>query len=172
MSNKLNLVAGRTYYLKIDSISVCVKKFNTKKGEMCRHDVTCSDKNGNTEVYEYCIPEETPSGLYVGLMQYIKCLFASDKGAEIEPTEEPVSIHKTPSTQTISAAIINKPDTPKNQYTANISGSSMAFSMAYAKDILVAEKTALKTPITDEDIQRMIGWADTINGAIVDRISF
>lgn len=172
MSNKLNLVTNQVYHLKIDSISACVKKFNTQKGMMCRHDITCSDKKGNVDVYEYCIPEENPSGLYVGLMQYIKCVFANDKGATIEPTEEPGTGYKTPTAQTISGAIVNKPDTPKNQYAANISGSSMAFSMAYAKDLLVAEKAVLKTPVTDEDIQRMIGWADTINGAIVDRISF
>jgi putative component of membrane protein insertase Oxa1/YidC/SpoIIIJ protein YidD len=169
-THTLKLEKDKVYTLRIDEIKENVKCFNTKEGQKCRHDITCSDKHGNSGIFEYCTFTPTADGFNQGAWQLVKCKFASDKGIEVTTVDDaPPQRQEVPYTDT-------KPEAQNsvNAYSVSLHGKSITFATAYAKDILCAE-IATRPPgtvVTEEDIQGMLANAELINNWMTERVKF
>lgn len=175
--------------LKVTSVVEKKKTFQKNGSTHYRHDIYLQDKPGNTSVKEYVTQEETQDKFFPGQWQYVKCLFPNEKGDEIEPWDDqkdaPLkqvreianSLPKGASEDNAPARPQYRPDghgEAKNCYSVKLTGESITFAMAWAKDLKVAEiaKRKAGSKVTDEDLADMARWADVINNNICERISF
>lgn len=181
--SELRLLQPKVYLLKVTEFKPKNKKIPKKDGFMYDlYWVTVEDKNGNSVRCEYAAKEGTCSDCFrVGIFQYVKCLFVSPMGTpEIEPTDEPVKAplvgRETNKVDFGGKVEWTNPQGEKepNAYSVSVSGKSYTFAVAYAKDILCAEQknAPFDSKITDEDIDRMLAWADKINNKMVERMTF
>ncbi len=189
---ELKLEAGKNYQIKTTEIQDGKKDVGAKH----KYYILGADKSGNTFKAEFLCPnfgfasgedrdQAVISEFPIGVMRWIKCWQVSPNlgTPTIEPAEEPGSVLKTAASlvgglqnTSLGAGIKAESQIPyrPNCYSVNISGSSIAFSTSYAKDLLVAE-IGQKLPnyeVTDEDVERMMRWAHVINDKICDRINF
>jgi hypothetical protein len=151
------------------------KSFPKKDGKMYFvYDVCLEDKNGNRAICEYISLRNTQNELHKGVTQYIRCGIFGGKGTpEIEPVEGPNEDSQRTLPQG-EKAITTYKDGAANGFAVPVTGKSMTFAMAWAKDILVAE--IAKQPegyrVTNVDIEKMVRNADLINNALTERIEF
>lgn len=180
----LRLTLGETYNLKVTRVQTDGKFVSTKKkGECWRFFLDLADKKGDSVRAEYLSQDALTTPFIDGVFQYIKCTAVASgfEAYTIEPAEEPTSlssmrreVNSMLSASANSGVSIPDPLPYKpNCHVANIQGTSIAFSMAYAKDILVAEIAARGSAelVTDRDIRRMLGWSQMINEDICDKIN-
>ena len=126
------------------------------------------------------------------IYQYIEVVYLSNKQTPTVQACEPPGMPPKPASPLNAAqALVNtlpatqvgiggKGPDPMNQerqplkncYQLNASGSVMTFATAYAKDLLVAEisKRSFKQ-VCDEDIERMLSWADQIAVGMCEKIA-
>lgn len=197
MNNKtpppLVMVKGQTYQVKVVHVEDSQKEIAGGKKRIYR--IHCHDKKGNAVIAEYLAPTADLTNIQrdmavasefpIDAYRWVVCWQVSPKGTpSIDPAEDPTlagiwnSIKKD--TGNGEPGNTAGPDIPyrPNCYTVQITGSSIAFAMAFAKDLLVAETRANNIEpewageLTDADVDRMIGWADKINRAICDKINF
>lgn len=179
---KLTLKQGETYSLKITGITTDGKCIVTKKrGECFRYFIDLVDKLGNGVRAEYLSPYNDGTPFASDIFQYIKCTAVASgfEAYTIEPGEEPTTLSSMARdvNSIISAKgtpLLNSPEPlpyKPNCHVANIQGTSIAFSMAYAKDILVAEIAASGRLPTKEDVNRMLMWSTMINDHICEKIN-
>jgi len=166
---------GGRYQVKVTDIKVAVKKFNKVNiGDVVRHDIHIEDRAGNTAVCEFISKSEIVTEFAQGVFQWIKCIYPDGDGGTIEPCEppdentrhEPVSPPSSPLPQTYV-------DTPNVDCSAkNVSGSTLAFSVAYAKDIKVAEigNRPPSSKATTDDIEDVLKWAKMINKSLCNNL--
>lgn len=178
---QLILNKGDIVSLKVTNIKNTTKVVNKQTGTFYQYHITMEDKKGDFVMCEYLSPGQDQDKFYLGVMQFIEVKFISQKGTpEIEPCEEPQKVMRTPGQDSprVSAGNTSHVDVPGkknaqvNCASVNATGRGITYSVAYAKDLLVAEITANPRKITDDDIDRMMKWADTINQGICDRINF
>ena len=179
-TNKLQMTEGRIYHVKINVIKEPdgKKEVPTQSGTRYRYLIFGADKKGLSFSGEYlAMPESNPWEEFIeGVMQYVKCTRLSPRGTPtIEPCEEPGSITKMYSELKKTTTDLKKEALPyqPNCYSAQVSGTAICFSMAYAKDLKVAEIAKRESgEVTDQDIEDVCRWAHTINDRMCDRINF
>jgi hypothetical protein len=168
---ELKLLPGQVYHLKVTEFrpkNKTITKQDQKQYELFF--VKVQDDSGKSVLCEFACLEGTckQDTFVVGVKQYIRCGFLSQRGTpEIEPSEEPVKgVQKGPNPGTESEVL--------NSYAVSVMGKSFTFAMGFAKDILCAEigQQEFGTKVTDEHIDRMIGWAERISNAMTERITF
>lgn len=184
---ELKLNKGDIVSLKATKIQRSTKApFQKQDGSTnYQYHITMEDKKGDSVICEYLSQKETQDEFFAGIFQFIEVKFLSQRGTpEIVPSEEPRQIHNSAwleATQRTpgNTSIVDEPlksgntkETASNCYSVPAHGKAITFAMGYAKDIMVAEINANPRKVTDEDIKRMTGWADIINQAICERISF
>lgn len=179
---QLILNKGDIVSLKVTNINPTGKEVKKQTGHFYQYYIAMEDKNGGTVICEYLSPVEYQDRFYHGIMQYIEVKYLSQKGTpEIEPCEEPkkdkwVSLEEIP--RTVNPGNTSHVDEPGkkeagvNCASVNANGRAITYSVAYAKDLLVAEIAANPRQVTDADIDRMMKWANMINTEICDRINF
>ena len=186
MAEKLELQPGQVYSLKVIEVRKRNKQIQKKDQLMYDlYDVFLEGKEGKQVWGEFVTrdPEDVARKTFVvGVIQYIRCGILSKLGTpEIEPAEEPgAGLQQRIKPQTADldksdqTAAQNNPDAPEvNSYSIPVSGKSITFAMGYAKDILIQElANSGAKEATEADLQRMIRNANTINNAIVERVSF
>lgn len=175
----LTIERGQKALVKISKINYCSKTVKFGNVLKCKHDIFIEDKNGNTAVCEHFTEIGEEPTFEVNRYQWVHCVSISPAPyftMDIKPTEppgesrEPVSYQ--PKTTALPTSSTNKEDS--NPYTANGGGKMITFATAYAKDLLAAEVS--KQPegyrITEEDIDRMMGWAAKICAATDELVNF
>lgn len=169
---------NQTMSLKVVSITENAKTFQRGNQTCHRHDIYVVDGKGNTDRFEYINDRPTQEGAFViGVMQYMQCVYPSEKGYEVKPWD-PASIPQPPSHRSTPVPhpprTIDAIDPPQpNCYTIKMSGESITFCMAWAKDLVVAEIEKREDhTVTDADLDRVIKFADKLNEAICDRVAF
>ncbi len=178
----LQLEAGNVYSLKVLEIRKRNKQI-TKKDQLLYdlYDITVQDREGKTANAEYVTREKDASAFVMGVFQYIRCGIVCRGTPEIEPADEPIPgappKGKPTNTETDNPlkGVEEKADinTDGNTYSVPVSGKSITFAMGMAKDILIQElANSGAKEATESDIQRMIRNANTINNAIVERVTF
>lgn len=167
----LLLSPGQVSLLKVTEFrprNKTITKSDQRQYEL--HYVRVQDDSGKSVLCEYAclLGQCRPDAFVVGVKQYIRCGILSGKGTpEIEPSEEPGKAGpKAPGAAGV--------DVPINSYGVKIQGTSFAFAMGFAKDILVAfiGQQQFGYEVKDADIDKMIGWAEKINDAMTSRITF
>jgi hypothetical protein len=182
MPENLIMEKGKTYSVKITEIQ------NGKKqvGGKFRLFVLGHDLKGRTFKAEHLSPilpgitqpedliAVAQGAFTIGIPRIVKCWQVSELGT---PTIDPYDEERI-----ITPPAIQQGDKPPLRYmpnchNANISGSSLAFATAYAKDILCSEIAANGrhqdiTEVKDNDIERMLGWVDKINSFICDKVNY
>lgn len=176
----LTMAQDQVLNLKVQRIHPRVKEVTLQKqGKVWRHDIYLVDKHGNEVKGEYLIPEGNPDKFVEGLYQNVKCLYPDPKGPRIEPYDGELPSQQTPHhRQALPRAASEEIKPPalqqgNNCHNVNLSGKSITFATAYAKDILVAEMRNWKLGrrVSLKDIKRMMGWTDLICVEIADRIN-
>lgn len=189
LANQLQLTPGQVVSLKVIEIRKRNKQILKKdRNYYDLYDIHISNGDGK-EVWAEYVTRDTEDivrkTFITGVFQFIRCGILSGKGTpEIEPSEDPsLGLQQRIKPQNASmdhnannSTVYKDPDftDKENSYSVIVSGRSITFAMGYAKDILVAE-ISLRQPgyvATEEDIQRMIRNANTINDAIVERVTF
>lgn len=176
---------GQVLSLKVINILQNKKQFQKGTKLAYRHDITLQDKEGRILVGEYINDSPAIGDSFIqGVYQYVKIKYTNTQGVEIVPGEAtgaPPSSSRMETAKKIAAAagLVDVPSEksdpqPRNCYSIKIAGESITFSVAYAKDILVAEigRQPAGYKVTAEDIDRMLQMADQINNAICDRLNF
>jgi len=173
----IKMTKGDTLSLTVTNIEYNHHSYNGKSGTKYVHLIHLKDKNGNEDAKEYITetPEMPQDVFYVGIPQLIRCKYNNAKSDEIIPWDE--EVQKMQTARDIAAG---KPQAPGiNQdrpHTSGvkISGESITFCFAYAKDLKVAEISRQPEGyrITDEDIEWIIKTANKLDGAIIEKITF
>jgi hypothetical protein len=172
---------GMILLVKVTAIEVNKKEFLKGNQRYWRHDIFMEDQKGNTDRKEYLTTSPGQSDFFLQNpqpWQQIRCLHRDSKGDEIEPYEPQGT--KSP-LQTAKDIVKNLPtgasDTPpgKTCYNVPLTGQSITFAWAWAKDIMVAEiaqrgKNAKFNE--EEDMAKMARIADAITQNICDRLQF
>ena len=164
------LKKGEIYNFKVTDIVEDVKFFNGNGGTKHKHSITFEDKSGAQIKAEYLTNSPGQKGAFVkGVIQYFRVLWEDEREYRIEPCDEPPKVTTQSPTNSNS-----QPQSPtgKNCYNLNISGSSIAFAMAYAKDIKSAEiaRQPEGYSVSDRDIEDMCRWGDMVNKYISNAI--
>lgn len=180
--NTLKIERGQKAQVKVTKIDLCVKTVPFRTGVKCRHDIHIQNQAGETAICETFTPEGVHPDFVEGIVQWVQCVAISPAPhftMDIQPTEPPAASGRVPtSTPSVqhpqTSAARQEPPTENNMYTLNASGKMITFATAYAKDILVAEisKKPEGYEVTDDDIQRMMGWAAKICAETVDLVNF
>lgn len=142
--------------------------------------ITMENAKGDVAVCEYLSLKETQDEFFQGAYQYIKVMYLSPKGTpEIIPCEESTKNIVPTEVKGVTPGNTSHVDIPAKGVTSEhncssvpANGKAITYATAYAKDILVAEISGNPRKITEEDIRRMMSWADIINQGICDRIAF
>ena len=182
MEDILIMTKGQQYQIKTLEIQDGKKPVGTKY----KYFIVGEDKKGMRFKAEYLCPAtlDVTDEFPIGVMRWVKCTQVSPQfnTPSIDICEDPAfnqgSIKAAnafgerlvgPADQVTGNGIPYLP----NCYSANIQGLSITFSTAYAKDLLMAEISRREDPtVTDEDVERMMGWAHVINDKICERIKF
>lgn len=166
---ELKLTPGNTYSLKVTAFTPknkTIPKADGKKYDL--YFVTVEDKNGDSVGCEYPAPQGTCADCFVvGVFQFVKCCYLSPRGTpEVVPGEDPAAI--------APGRLVKGDDGPPNIYAVSMSGKAITFATGYAKDILCAEiaQQPFGYKVTNEDLERMMGWADVISTGLTDRATF
>ncbi len=163
---------GGKYQVKVTDIKPNIKKFiSGRLGEVIRHDIFIEDRAGNTLPCEFISKNEIVTEFVLGVFRWIECKFMEPDKAIIEPCEPPTANGNTPAPHPDT---IRRESLPQTYLEAalpdcrNISGSSPAFAMAYAKDLKVAEIATRPagSRVTTDDVADVIKWATLINTAL------
>lgn len=170
--------------LKVVSVTENKKTFQKNGSPHHRHDIYLQDKQGNTSVKEYITTSPAQDKFLVDRWQYVKCLFPNERGDEIEPWDEvqdaPLKKAKEianslPKGTSDNAGQYQSGTEPKNCYSVKLSGESITFAFAWAKDLMVAEIGKRKAgSIVDEDadVEKIIRMAGKINHGICEYLNF
>lgn len=164
----MQMQEGKVYYVTVVDIKKTQKQVSTQRyGMTRRYDITVQDKDGNKALCEYLSPTEDQDVFVLGVFQYVKCVVLSPKQhtPEIEPSEPPT-------TPTGVDAILHMTEDQANRRSANISGQSPTFALAYAKDLLVAEigNRPPGSAVTDDDMRRLFERATEFNNWMIDKL--
>jgi hypothetical protein len=177
----LRIERGQKAQVKVTKIDLCVKTVSFRTGAKCKHDIHIQNQAGETAICETFTLEGVRPDFVEGVMQWVQCVAISPAPhftMDIKPTEPPNIKFGIDRQEPIMAATYPTPrqeqPTENNMYTLNASGKMITFATAYAKDILVAEisKKPEGYEVTDDDIQRMMGWAAKICAETVDLVNF
>ena len=175
-TNEINPKENQVLILKVTNILENRKVINLKGGAVKhRHDIYLENKEGLKMQGEYLsVSPYVSEDFILNVFQFVKIKKITPLSIEIEPSEDPALVVERRQLEKDLAPRSNGPAPVKNCYNIPVSGSSITFSMAYAKDILVAEISRKPEgyKVTEEDIKNMIVNADLINAAICDRVSF
>lgn len=167
----LKLQPGQIYYVKVTEFrprNKTITKQDQQQYEL--HYVKVQDDAGKSVLCEFAclLGKCKPDTFVVGVKQYIRCGILSGKGTpEIEPSDEPGSAKKD------QPPGVNNPE-PQNAYGVKIAGTAMTFAMGFAKDLKVAEieRQDFGYKVTDQDLDDVVKWAERINLALTERITF
>lgn len=179
----------QTYSVKITEIQDGKKDIGSKH----KYYIIGHDKNYNGFKAEYLCPNGSffspedrdlavASEFVIGIYRWVKCWQVSPNlgTPTIDPYDEQATGLKA------AAALIGglkntgvgeqKPSGipyMPNCYSVQITGSSICFATAWAKDILCSEIAGRESKeVTDEDIDRMMSWSHAINDKMCERINF
>lgn len=159
---KNKMKQGDVLYVKVVGVSE-YKKRDIKKGMMVydRHDILLENKEGEKYVGEYLTTIPYKDDFPVGVWQHIKVTKVTEYGFEILPTDSE------------DKQYLPNPDTDKRQdvkyeprqKVASMSGASIAFAYAFAKDLVVAKMTQeLMLNLSEEELANKVAdIADIIN---------
>lgn len=153
-----------TLTLLVVEIKENVKCFPTKTGLVkCRHDVVCKDKEGNISTFEYVTPQGAEIMFVPGVYQQVRCVFANEKGATVEPV-----IDGTHPTLIETRAQMQKADTNSKK----VGGACYTFALGFAKDIFagIVRRADINTAVTIKDIDNLLAIAETIQGELATRL--
>lgn len=185
-TNTLLMEKGKAYHVKITSIQDGRKPVGGKY----KYFILGHNQAGKEFKAEFLLPEgavmepqdrdeAVAAEFPIGIMRWIRCYNISQLGTyTIEPCEPPGSDLNREWRQTMPMGLnipkddagIPLPYRPPCS-SVNVAGSSLAFSVAYAKDLMVAEVGEMDGDrLTDKDIDRLLGWADKINKWLCDKI--
>jgi len=170
---QLILTKDQVIQVKVTSIKENVKTVQKKEGIRFRHDITVEAESGDTLKCEYLSPRDKVGDDFVpNVYQYIRCVYPERDGATIEPAEPPTQrTHTSISQELEKKAEKNIPDIDCS--TLNISGSSIAFAMAWGKDLVVADIAARPyKEVTEDDVKKMLEFGVKINDGICDFLKF
>lgn len=181
--DQLELDKGKPYQLKITSLRYTNKMIGAKNGFPARYvfEVTGFEK-GKKEggcQYLHSSEDQTTIPLVIGVIQWVKCVLLSPMNtATIEPTDPPNTLTAAYQESKIDPyAGISKERDPALVYkpqcnSINISGLSITFAMAYAKDLKIAEIAKREEGfVGDADIEDVIKWGLVINAAICEKVT-
>ena len=177
------MTKGLIYTVRVLDIVHNKKQIHPDPKPTYKHCIHIQDGNGNTAKCEYLSSDkEVPREIFevANYFRQIRCVETHEFGDTIEPydkDEEQKSYHpfdNAPKPQQHTPRAYKEEEHKSSPSILNISGKSITFATAYAKDILVAEMRNWEQGrvVTTEDINRMMGWADTITVAISDRVEF
>lgn len=179
--NTLRIERGQKAQVKVTKIDLCVKTVPFRTGIKCRHDIHVQNSAGDTAVCETFTPEGMRPDFVEGIVQWVQCVSVSPAPhftMDIQPTEPPIVMfapdgQKPVASSTYSAAR-SEPTNEHNIYTASGGGRMITFATGFAKDILVAEisKKPEGYTVTEEDIEKMMGWAAKICASTGDLVNF
>lgn len=179
---QLILNKGDIVSLKVTNIKPTGKEVNKQTGTFYQYYITVEDKKGDWISCEYLSPVSDQNVFVLNVFQYIEVKYLSPKMGtpEIEPAEEPVKHNRVAlqEVKTVTPGNTSHVDEPGKKESAvncasvNANGRAITYSVAYAKDLLVAEITANPRQVTDADIDRMMKWANIIDTGICGRINF
>lgn len=168
---------GQVLSLKVTSHRL-KKPFVKDNHTIYFHDVFVEDKQGNTSRKEYKSRYETlpPDTFVLNVWQNIRCTYPDPKGDEIEPYDSEAQRMEVARTAASGNPLPHGTgDNPTPVFAPNKTESARMLSMcmAYSKDILVAEVSKRKagSQVTEDDIQKMIGWATKMHGDSMDLLS-
>lgn len=163
---------GQSALVKVTDIKSTGKEIRKQTGTFYQYHIGIESKTGAKDIAEYLSPIPEQDKFFLGVSQYVKCDFLTPKGTpEIQPIDNP------PITATFSTGPVHEttrqPKNETNSFSAQISGSSICFATAYAKDLMVAKINANpRMEVNEGTIQEMCAWANIINENIVEKISF
>jgi len=168
--DELQLEVGKTYLLKVTEFKPRNKKI-TKQDRRSYEIfyVRVEDKSGKSVLCEYACLEGTckEDTFVVGTWQHIRCGIKSKMGTpEIEPVEDPSVAQNKIQSASVPAE--------GGAYGIKIQGTSIAFAMAFAKDLKVAEigQQPFGYKVSEKDIHDIEEWAEKFHTAMTERITF
>lgn len=142
------------------------KKTGIKKGAFLydRHDIFFEDKKGEKYVGEYLTNNIYDDDFPIGHWQHIRCEHVSDYGFEVRPTD-PEEKQYLPNHNVGKQPQQNEVKCEPRQKVGNMSGTSIAFAYAFAKDLVVAKMThELMLNLSEEELANKVSdIADKIN---------
>lgn len=187
MSLKLeNLQEGQVVKVKVLHIEDKKRTVNCKEGTCHKYNILFAEWNETDDKFEKCnIVFELLSKTYPqtdfkeGNVYWIKGDYPDIRGQRIHRTEPPairslidVATQATIQQPTQQRPPANNPGSQerKQPNSINISGSSVTFSMAYAKDLLCSKTESGQTFTFDEEIDYLERMSDAINSIMIKQV--
>jgi len=168
---KLIMQKGLIYTVKVLKIEHCKKQIFGDPKPQYKHCITIEDGNGKSATCEYLSPDKevSPDIFEVGAFyRQIRCVNTHEFGDTIEPfdQEEKPQTHPFDTPKPGAQPIAHYEPGEEKSYTqtVNLSGKSITFATAYAKDLLVAEMRTWEPgrEVKTLDIDHMMDMAEQI----------
>lgn len=164
----LKMTRDCIYTVKVTDIKHCKKQIHSGPKPTYKHCITIEDGNGKFATCEYLSPDTVVSSdiFEVGAFyRQVKCVQVHEFMNTIEPFNGEVEKEREKVNKILEVSANNVHTIAReNTGTLNLSGKSITFATAYAKDILVAEMKnwAQGREVTTADLDRMMGWSEHI----------
>lgn len=168
----LTLEKGRDYCLKVSKVINGRRSFGNNPTKYV-NDITFTD-GIDTVTCEYITLDDNQDYFVAGQKGCFEVKFVKNEVKltyEIERKGSPVDWEDLPLTNFSKRPVYEAPNShvPAGQPTANISGQSFTFALAYAKDIMIAKVDNIGCPIDDQFREELFALADDMNSWLLKK---
>ena len=180
MPEILTYQVGQTFQSKVLRKEENKKSWQVKGNPVYRHDIYLEDPKTKVQSVKEWVsdyPQIPLTHCIEGVVQWFKITKVTEgKNDQIEPYDPEQSNNRSP--LKLASEINNS--LPKGTaeeaacHTMNLTGKSITYCTAWAKDLKVAEiaKRPEGSTVTDEDIEDVARWARSLNEKLCEYVNF